>query len=75
MFCTEEEAKKKWCPMVRVSKSEFDGFFDNRQGNGVVTYCIGSQCMVWVWGQDYVRDTEEGKIALNNAQGYCGLVK
>lgn len=75
MFCTEEEAKKKWCPMVRVSKSEFDGFFDNRQGNGVVTYCLGSQCMVWVWSPEHPNKIDCIPILPEYVKGYCGLTR
>lgn len=59
---TEEEAKKKWCPMVRFSPLNRD---DNtyystttREGGG---NCIGSDCMMW-------KRTYE-----NTTNGYCGL--
>ncbi len=36
MVLTEEEAKKKWCPISR-DRSE------------VFIYCLGSGCMWWKW--------------------------
>lgn len=61
---TEEEAKTKWCPFVRVAgpmQSEAEGTSYNRWppsdgttkamlSEHVITLCIGSACMAWRWG-------------------------
>lgn len=62
---TEDEAKTKWCPMVRtglaagmsVNRHEADspGSFD---GVHDVTRCLGSGCMMW---REY------------RGKGWCGL--
>lgn len=70
MICKEDEAKRKWCPFVRVGNDEAP---ENRRcrvgtvkdGPGVGTpwnCCIGSACMMWV-------DKPEFK------GGCCGLAR
>lgn len=54
---TEDEAKQKWCPFVRVySVSDSDGAngsWNRHQRNGHdETRCIGSECMAWRWNPD-----------------------
>src|ERR1700733_5242 len=65
---TEDEAKRKWCPLTRVTTSlEIES-----EGTGVAvalgsynrlasdldyqlvpnTMCIGSQCMAWCWKRE-----------------------
>jgi len=39
---TEQEAKTKWCPMVKRIKSEQ---IDSRR----LPYCLASGCMAWLW--------------------------
>ena len=62
---TEENAKKKWCPMV--SNSNQYPFHETTDYD--LTYhtkCITSDCMMWI-----VPDCEANKDFL----GYCGLTK
>jgi hypothetical protein len=71
---TEEEAKKKWCPMVRTGLTM--GMAVNHHvdmtpgGQGVhdETRCIASDCMMW---RQYV--VPIGKKDEFAAGGYCGL--
>lgn len=66
---TEEEAKTKWCPMVRAG--HVAGMAVNVEPNGdfkYVTRCIASDCMMW---KQYVVPT--GKKDELLAGGYCGL--
>jgi hypothetical protein len=64
---TEDEAKKKWCPMVRTN---YYGDGTNRSGTGydvvAVNCCIGSDCMMWV-------ETAPHDIKPLSNTGYCGL--
>ena len=53
MIYTEEEAKERWCPMVRFHMG-FQGFvYDNKPGNSQAhnysCFCLASDCMMWAW--------------------------
>ncbi len=54
-FMTEEEAKTKWCPMVRDfdetgTSSNCCWSEANPDGrNPIYSRCIGSNCMWWGW--------------------------
>jgi len=58
MICTEEEARKKWCPKYQVAQL-YNDLISNRGGFGDDCRCIASGCMMWRW---YEKDTS----------GYCG---
>lgn len=47
MITTEDEAKTKWCPMVKTVSGVTGTNRDRHQG----TNCIGSACMMWRWGE------------------------
>lgn len=64
MILTAEEAKKKWCPMVRVVEVETDSgelsnsFNRYHAGSGQshgsihdngVCRCLADDCMLWCW--------------------------
>ncbi len=58
---TEDEAKKKWCPFVRVScNADNTRLFDNRghamkEGDNTHLLCLGSECMLWrTTGKSYL---------------------
>lgn len=64
----EEEAKKKWCPMVRYeggyatfNRGEKDSLNRPDISNIQVCNCIASACMLWKWFDS------------NKTQGRCGL--
>jgi hypothetical protein len=51
---TEQEAKAKWCPFVRlIAETERTHPMNNREerldGDRDITNCIGSACMAWRW--------------------------
>ncbi len=57
---TEEQAKTKWCPMVRGAHSI------NRTSDGVSPYhhmqtCIGSDCMMMALGLKLVKHGSAGE--------------
>jgi hypothetical protein len=64
MNLTNEEAKKKWCPFVRLPHNRsMVNSQDYKIGDPVLgSHCIGSKCAVWQW--DY---KEVGEV------GYCGM--
>lgn len=70
---TEEEAKTKWCPFVRMhpggynASTHFDGMPDQRYGR-----CIGSDCMAWRWHQ-VPAGPPPYSVLKNSNEGYCGL--
>jgi len=67
---TEDEARKKWCPMVRWTSHDGDNRyaepFENRGANCM---CIASECMMWRWDEI---QPEYGKSEFK-ISGYCGL--
>ena len=71
---TEEEARTKWCPMVRLAwqvnpDRPHDAITANRWGSGQpidVATCIGSACMMWRWEHKQHERWED-------SEGYCGL--
>lgn len=85
---TEQEAKKRWCPMARNIYE--GGFVYNRekrlQHNSFAiahcdrddkkSRCIASDCMMFRWqGRDdgNVIATSKGHIPKDEAHGFCGL--
>lgn len=65
---TEDEAKTKWCPMVRYQGGQplnRDACYDLKG-----THCIGSDCMMW---RDLFDDQPYASDATRRVRGYCGL--
>ena len=59
---TEQEAKTKWCPMMRSSTGVFDKHREPANND-----CIGSGCMMWRWDEW----AEGGRV--EDKHGHCGL--
>lgn len=69
---TEDEAKKKWCPMVRTGLTA--GMAVNHHIAGDVdaeTRCIASGCMMWRCGEWEEYDPAKGDP--KPVRGFCGL--
>ena len=65
---TEEEARAKWCPIVRQTPSQLETMTGTAWTN-----CIGSACMMWRWDGKY-RATKAGPMRVGDGKhGYCGL--
>ena len=65
MYLTEEEAKEKWCPEVRLRVGVNGAANRNLKGccpDDKDTKCIASGCMMW----RYAGESEKGET------GYCG---
>jgi hypothetical protein len=64
---TEDEAKKKWCPMIRDCGT-YQGMIysgvNSSEGNPAGYNCIASDCMMWRW-REWVDDLP--------IEGNCGL--
>jgi hypothetical protein len=82
---TEEEAKTKWCPAVRVyRRTSHDNvdYSETNRGEDTATptahNCIGSACMAWRWGQEYeyaeTRLVKDNDSAVARALGYMGRI-
>jgi hypothetical protein len=77
---TEEEAKTKWCPMVRNMPIDPRSFAASPDP---LACCIGSACMMWR-GQhapvgrplepwERAAEAEQASEMLKSGHGYCGL--
>lgn len=65
---TEEQARTKWCPMVRFSMSEDDNnSCNNRTLSPEVRNCIAYDCMMWRTARKSSTDKPIVEV------GYCGL--
>jgi hypothetical protein len=60
MICTEEEARKKWCPMAHTRMMVIlePGMVDDPDARAVAerSNCVATDCMMWVWA-DHEHDT------------------
>ena len=63
---TEEQAKKKWCPMVRETTEQM-GSYNRFKGLPITnSLCLASNCMMWRW--DWI-----GQDKYSEKEGNCGL--
>lgn len=71
---TEEEAKTKWCPMVKYDLGRAvnrDACYDNAG-----THCIGAACMMWRWEVRPHKATypiTEASAKASIGSGHCGV--
>lgn len=82
---TEQEAKEKWCPMVRVIMTPQDPTWQNQAMTNRMefvkqgleeTRCIASNCMMWKRFPECPvckSAAEVEKHGCNNESGFCGL--
>lgn len=65
---TEEEARQKWCPMVRVSATDQvatpNDITVNRWKDGPGLLCVASDCMMARWVDDYTRNCGAGRVVV-----------
>lgn len=69
---TEEEAKTKWCPMVRLGKnSGMQSWHEQGEElrNPIESRCIGSACMMWRWAFK----KNDASETVSDTDGYCGI--
>ncbi len=64
---TEDEAKQRWCPLVRFKSGNTgsETAFNRQRGydeTAADLNCIGSRCMAWHWRS----------ASLDEDLGYCG---
>ena len=68
---TEQEAKKKWCPLLQIITQIRWNNTDTDSKK-----CIASGCMLWVWDADY--SACQGGIQIpdkSTTEGHCGLAR
>ena len=69
---TEEKAREKWCPMVRIQDMDDEPAVNRLRRttgcahDGQHLSCIGSDCAMWVWGDVTYRPDGRDR-------GGCGL--
>jgi len=74
---TEEKAKTRWCPMVRIRECGQDSPATNKRTDATFYVCMASGCMMWIH-----TDNESSPQPSNSSAtlkflpaGYCGLAK
>lgn len=76
---TEEEAKTKWCPFIRITPetegwrpmtNRLDGMSKPELDGSIVT-CLGSKCMAWRFTQVASPNAFDERAKVS--RGYCGL--
>jgi hypothetical protein len=80
---TEDEARMRWCPMVRSGDSLREvaenrdcqgGLIIEKTGHGVKwNCCIASACMMWQWYQVGTYLSNEDVVKKIHEHGFCGL--
>ena len=67
---TEQEARTKWCPMVRIGRNRYISLPDILSDK---CKCIASGCMMWRWvpAGEYI----DGDRLVHQwrTDGYCGI--
>ena len=76
---TENEAKTKWCPMVRFGTASCNSDPQTQRNNYEGYCCIASECMWWVWDrtpEQYKNHLIEGGSDMPWAKpsGHCGAI-
>ena len=76
---TEEDAKKKWCPMIRMNpitgEEQYSGV-TTRENSDEHRNCIVSACMMWVPTDNFCKPSYPGDpraMQKSKPAGYCGL--
>ena len=69
-YMTEEEAKAKWCPMVRhggdnstFNRGGLNVLNDHKHNQGMLCNCIASGCMWWGW--EHCETERRGRCEVN----------
>ena len=77
---TEQEAREKWCPFVRLGSvqdtNHAEGYCWNNRGEDThESDCIASDCMAWRSNLPTYVANEQGSADRRDAKpgGYCGL--
>jgi len=74
-YYTEDEARTKWCPFVRLRLFTTGGSQNRGHETDDKADCIGSACMAWRWATTITEVYPRAGIARANTktEGYCGL--
>jgi len=68
---TEDQAKTKWCPMVRRSMFTYGSHDISVNRDGQNDKCLASECAMWRWNITTDPIFDEKVQSRNN--GFCGL--
>jgi hypothetical protein len=71
MRVTEKQARKMWCPFVRVEGNNriLNSLSDGFDAEHLYQHCLGSTCMAWrPFNYSHLKGGEHV-----DAHGYCGI--
>ncbi|MCB9993937.1 MAG: hypothetical protein H6873_09810 [Hyphomicrobiaceae bacterium] len=73
MLISETEARKKWCPHVRVEGNNrlHNTITGGVSHNDAAYLCVAGECMAW--RSFHLRFSHGGDSADDPQHGYCGL--
>ena len=71
MLTSQDDARAKWCPFVRIDNSNrlHNTMTDGFQNSDKMYHCIAGDCMAWrQFHLSHFKGSEEGL----ESHGYCG---
>jgi hypothetical protein len=66
---TEEEARKKWCPVAWESHEVFRDDQTGQFEHATRTACVASRCMMWRWSDHVPRETMRLRVDATEIDG------
>ena len=73
MLVTEEEAKKKRCPIMSARRYSEESIANTTYLKPIYLKCEASECMAWRWSKKTAELMVLTDVPEKDRRGYCGL--